>query len=115
MHPWQALVLGLVEGVTEYLPISSTGHLILAERALGIGFCQALALVPGTSRSLATIGGALLLGLSSAAAVEFSMLLGVVTLLAATAHEAHAAGSAMLDEFGPENLAIGFAAAFVSA
>jgi undecaprenyl-diphosphatase len=231
VEAWQALVLGLVEGVTEYLPISSTGHLILAQRALGIpadsaargfavciqsgailavlslyvprvkqmlaglagrdpagrrlliqlvvafvpaaviglafkstierelfglwpvvgawlaggiailciprlregrrdgvpleglttglafaiGCCQALALLPGTSRSLATIGGALVLGLSGAAAVEFSMLLGVVTLLAATAHQAHEAGGAMLAEYGATNLILGFAAAFVSA
>jgi undecaprenyl-diphosphatase len=223
MEWWQSIVLGAVEGVTEYLPISSTGHLILAERALGIGddessrafaICiqagaiaavlglylprframlegserallarllvaflpaaviglvaekwidahlfglwpvvaawfvggaailacarglrggergldsigtstalaiglfQCLALWPGTSRSLATIGGGLLLGLSMPAAVEFSLLLGLLTLTAATAWKAVHHGHAMVAAYGIASIALGFGVAAVTA
>lgn len=231
MNPFEAIILGIVEGITEYLPVSSTGHLILAQRALGvpndeasrafaiciqggailavlwvfwprvvgmfrglagrdpaglrllgllliafvpaavvglafeddidrllfglrpvvaawlvggvvillwpllrrgrangieiesmramhalvIGLFQCLALAPGTSRSLATIVGALVVGLASRAAVEFSLLLGVLTLGAATAHKAVKSGSVLFEHYGALNIALGFVTSFVAA
>lgn len=254
MHPWQAFILGVIEGITEYLPISSTGHLIVAQRLMGIGgpvgsvskaaadafavciqggailavlglywkrvlqmirgvlgqdaaglklaiaiiagfipaavlglllshwikahlfgmwpvvtawivggigilavarwrknqpprdgglelteltwqlaliigLLQCVALCPGTSRSLMTICGGLLVGLSVRAAVEYSFLLGVLTLTAATAKEAvekvndldpafnHLFGGTklMIHEYGTMPLLIGIIAAALSA
>jgi undecaprenyl-diphosphatase len=58
-----------------------------ARDAVLVGCCQALALIPGTSRSGATIIGGMLLGLSRQAATEFSFFLAIPTLFAATLHE----------------------------
>lgn len=231
MELWQALILGLVEGLTEYLPVSSTGHIVVTQRLLGIGASEAAnayavaiqagaivavlglyrkrvvqiclglvgrdrdgtrllvalalgflpaavlglafdaaierflfgpwpvvaawalggilllvleqrlalrreglpvesigprvalligaaqcaALWPGVSRSLATILGGLAAGLSVVAAVEFSFLLGLLTLGAATAYKALGSGRVMLDAYGPAALAVGFGAAWISA
>ncbi len=52
-------------------------------RAMGVGCAQALALIPGTSRSGATMLGGALLGLAPACAAEFSFLLAIPTMLAA--------------------------------
>lgn len=240
MDVFQALILGLVEGITEYLPVSSTGHLLLAQRLLGIpssqasdafaisiqggailavlglyrarvasmvrgllgrdekgrrlalnliaafipaavlglvlekvikkylfggdewglwpvvaawfvggvailavswqrkkkgqspgtglsldqltlrmalivGIAQCLAMWPGVSRSLITIVGGVLVGLSLPAAVELSFLLGVITLSAATAKDALDNGAVMLAAYGPVPLFVGFVAAWGSA
>ncbi len=55
--------------------------------ALKVGFAQAFALIPGTSRSGATIVGGMLFGLSRKAATEFSFFLAVPTLIAAGAYD----------------------------
>jgi undecaprenyl-diphosphatase len=83
-------------------------------RALGIGLCQTLALIPGVSRSGATIVGGMLLGLDRPAAAEFSFFLAMPTLIAAFVHDLfevkdHIAAGRALD------IAIGFVMAFVAA
>jgi undecaprenyl-diphosphatase len=85
-----------------------------ASDALKIGLAQAFALIPGTSRSGATIMGGMLFGLSRRAATEFSFFLAIPTLLAACAYE-FVRNRALLSGADLSRLGIGFAAAFVSA
>ncbi len=231
MSYWQSLILGIVEGLTEYLPVSSTGHLILTQKLLGIpdgegvkafeivmqagailaivgvyarrigdmarglmgqsptgaklamrlllafaitsiiglsfnklikehffnlrvvagawivgglaivaveawrrrhpsgraitemslrgaaiiGLMQAIALCPGVSRSLVTLAGGLLIGLSFSAALEFSFLLGGITLLAASGYECVKHWKEMVAEIDAFPALIAFAAATLSA
>jgi undecaprenyl-diphosphatase len=88
---------------------------ITLRQALIIGIAQVLALWPGTSRSLVTILAALLVGLNIVAAVEFSFLLGFLTLAVATGYEALKNGGNLVDTYGLANPLIGFVVAFVAA
>ncbi len=83
--------------------------------ALIIGFAQCIAMWPGVSRSLITIVGGVLVGLSLPAAVEFSFLLGVVTLGAATVYDGLKHGTVMLEVYSPATLIVGMLAALISA
>lgn len=80
-----------------------------------IGVMQALAVWPGTSRSLVTIIAGVLVGLSLRAAVEFSFLLGLVTLSAATVFAGLSDGQELIDNFGYLTPLVGLVVAFVSA
>ena len=83
--------------------------------ALVIGVAQALALWPGVSRSLVTIMAALLVGCTIRAAVEFSFLLGLVTLSAASGYEIVRSGGEIVRTFGVITPAVGLVVATVAA
>lgn len=83
-------------------------------QALAVGCAQVLAMVPGTSRSGATIIGGMLAGIDRRTATEFSFFLAMPTMLAASAYDLYRHGAGLN---APQSLAIvvGFVGAFVSA
>jgi len=83
-------------------------------KALTIGVAQCLAMVPGVSRSGATIVGALLLGVEKRAAAEFSFFLSMPTMGAAFAYDLFK-NRDVLDFSALSDIAVGFVMAFVTA
>ncbi|MCX7621494.1 MAG: undecaprenyl-diphosphate phosphatase [Acidimicrobiales bacterium] len=123
--PWPVIVAWAFGGVV-LLVLSSRGWLhrerhasrleeVTLRQALIVGAAQCVAMWPGVSRSLVTIVAAILVGLSVAAAVEFSFLLGLITLGGATAFDAMKHGSDIVASFGAVDPMIGFVAALVAA
>ena len=84
-------------------------------RALYIGLGQCFALLPGMSRSMCTIVAGQLSGLSTATAAEFSFLLGLPTLGAATLYEGYKSRHELLADSGSLALAIGLVTSFLVA
>ncbi len=83
--------------------------------ALCVGLLQCFAMCPGVSRSFSTMLGGIVTGLSVAAAVEFSFLLGLITLSAATCYDAYKYGGDMVQEIGISPLIVGTLTAWLSA
>jgi undecaprenyl-diphosphatase len=130
-HPWPvlgALFLGGVWMIWLSRPHSRSAAASQGiddldwRRALGIGLFQCLALWPGTSRSMVTIAGGVILGLRPREAAEFSFLLGVPTLGAATLFKlvsqgglAGAGEPGLFEQLGAQSVLLGMGVAVVSA
>ena len=120
-NPWVVCVALIVGGVLIILierlrpaPTIHTVPQIGPLAALLIGFGQALAMIPGTSRSGATIITALLIGVERRAAAEFSFVLAIPTMTAATAYSLYKARDDLAMD-GLAQIGVGFVAAFVVA
>ena len=118
---WALLLGGIailgIEKVAKPGPASGVAQLP-ARQALGVGFMQCLAMVPGVSRSGATIMGALAMGIERRTAAEFSFFLAIPTMMGATTLELWDARASLAGGMGPvgwTEIAIGFAVSFVVA
>lgn len=124
LKPVPVAIAWLVGGVailgfaTRYRSAAAAGNGIdslNAKSAALIGSAQALAMWPGVSRSLVTILAAVFIGLRLRDAVEYSFLLGLVTLGAASVYSIAKDGSLVGDTYGWGAPLIGMAVAFISA
>ena len=107
----------IIERVARPGPLSGVAELP-ASQCLGVGILQCLAMIPGVSRSGATIMGALAMGIERRTAAEFSFFLAVPTMLGATALELFDNREALASGLGPvgwNEIAIGFGVSFIVA
>lgn len=119
--PWVVSVSLIVGGIAiliiERMPRAAVVHTVdamPASRALAIGLFQCLALVPGVSRSGATIMGALLMGVDRRTAAEFSFFLAIPTMFAATFYDVYKnRGTLNLDAAAV--IGVGFVVSFIVA
>lgn len=97
------------------LPPQNTLETLAPKQALTIGILQCAALWPGMSRSMTTIVGGYFVRLNPKQSAEFSFLLGLVTLSAATAYKTLQSGAAMVQVFGTVDIVIGCIVAAITA
>lgn len=102
---------GKQEDAVEAMPETA----ITYKQAIAIGFAQAVAIIPGVSRSGATIVGGMAMGISRAAIVEFSFLLAVPTMLAATLYSLYKSHAFTYTGHEWTVLVVGFIVAFLVA
>lgn len=113
---WAFVAGGLVMLVVERFrpaPVVLDAERTPVIKALGVGICQMLALVPGVSRSGATIVGGMVMGLDRAAAAELSFFVAMPTLTAAFAHEVYEVREHLAPDRALE-IAIGLVMAFLA-
>ncbi len=114
---WALIAGGIaILAIEKYKPtawVTSTEEMPAA-LALKIGFIQCLSMIPGMSRSGATIMGALMLGVERKAAAEFSFFLAVPTMFAAGVYDLYKGGAA-IDATGMQLIAVGFIVSFLVA
>jgi undecaprenyl-diphosphatase len=114
---WALIIGGVAILIIERM--SHRNHIISVEAlpartALGIGFAQCLSMIPGVSRSGATIMGSLLMGVERKTAAEFTFFLAIPTMAAATAKDIWESGGAMSQQ-DMLGIGIGFVVAFLVA
>ncbi|MFA4994196.1 MAG: undecaprenyl-diphosphate phosphatase [Bdellovibrionales bacterium] len=114
---WVLIIGGIIILLVERMPkkeIHTNSENLPIKTALGIGLYQCVSMIPGVSRSGATIIGAMLLGVSRKAAAEFSFFLSIPTMVAAAGYDIYK-NLGVLSGGDIQSIGIGFIVAFISA